>query len=121
MGHPQWEVEYFEKQNGDCPVVDFLDHLPAKDRVYVTNAIDRLEEHGLALDRPHSGYLRDHILELRIRVRRVLYRVLYSRCGDNRFVLLLGIRKQSEKVRDSDIDKAIEYRNDYLARTRGVT
>ena len=60
MGHPQWEVEYYEKKNGDCPVADFLDRLPAKEQVYVTNAIDRLEEHGSALDRPHSGYLRDH-------------------------------------------------------------
>jgi len=106
------DIEYYEKPNGRCPVQDFIRKLPSRDQVLVMNAIQQLEEHGLALGRPSVGYLRDHIRELRPDNHRVLYFVYHR----SRAVLLHAITKKAHKVPDSDIDKAIEYKEDYLKR-----
>ena len=45
-------IEYYERSNGRCPVQEFIRDLPATERVRVMNAIERLQEHGLALERP---------------------------------------------------------------------
>jgi phage-related protein len=120
MRLPQWEVEFYEKANGDCPVQEFLDDLQAEDHRRVNNAIERLEEHGLALiaDRDYVAYLRDDIYELRVRVRKVRYRLLFFICERVTPVVLHAIKKKSGDVTDQDIDKSIERKNDYLARKR---
>jgi len=109
----QWDIDFYEKPNGRCPTKDFLDSLPAGERVVVNNSISQLQEHGTGLDRPHTGYLRDHIHELRIRVRRSRYRILYFFYHADTIVLLQGISKKSNRVPDREIDRAIEYKRDY--------
>ena len=116
MSPPTWEVEHYVGGNGRCPVQEFLSTLQKNELVRVINRIDQLERLGQELDRPHSEYLRDGIHALRVKVRRVNVRVLYFFCFENRFVLTHGIKKKSDKVQDSQIDKAIECRTDYLAR-----
>lgn len=45
----QWEVEYYKKENGDVPVVDFLLSLQPKIRAKVYSKINLLQEHGINL------------------------------------------------------------------------
>lgn len=106
------KIDYYEKPNGRFPVQDFIRKLPARDRVLVMAAIAKLEEHGRKLNRPHAGYLRDHIRELRPDNQRVLYFVYH----EGKAVLLHAITKKARKVADADINKAIEYKADYLRR-----
>jgi phage-related protein len=116
MGFPKWEVEFFEKSNGRCPTIDFLRKLNKQDRVFIDNAFDRLEQYGRQLDRPHVGFLRDHIWELRVRTNHGIYRFLYFFIDNHKFVITHGFSKKSGKVPDSEIDKAIEFREDYISR-----
>lgn len=115
MPQSGWIVDHYEKRNGQRPVADFLDALSDEEYKRMDTQIERLEEHGPALDRPHVGYLRDKIWELRARTRRTQLRILFFRVG-NRFVLSHGFRKRSGRVRDSEIKEAVGHRNDYLAR-----
>jgi phage-related protein len=78
--------------------------------------MERLEEHGPALDRPHVGFLRDHIHELRVRTHHGLYRLLFFFYGGRKFIITHGIVKKTAKVPDSEIDRAIKYRKDYIVR-----
>ena len=66
----EWVIEFYEKPNGRCPTEDFLDSLRTDERVLALNSIGQLEQQGNKLDRPHAGYLRDGIHELRIRIER---------------------------------------------------
>jgi phage-related protein len=120
MGQTTWDIDYYTKGNGRCPIEDFLDDLPTQeDRVRVNRAIGRLETYGLNLDYPHVEFLRDDIWELRVRLRQVRYRLFYFIYGRERFVLLHAIMKKAGKTPDSEIDKAIEYRNDYIRQMSG--
>lgn len=65
-----------------------------------------LSEQGNAMRRPHADSLRDGIRELRIRVGRVHYRILYFFIGQSVVVLSHGITKEGA-VPDSEIELAI--------------
>jgi len=110
-----WTIEHYETRNGDVPVAEFLDSLSDEEFKQLDNQVDRLEEHGTGLGRPHVGYLRDKIWELRARRGRVRLRLLFFRAG-NRFVLTRGFRKKSDRVRDSELDEAVANRTDYLSK-----
>jgi len=119
MSQANWEIEHYEKSSGRCPIEEFLGSLSADELVRVNRAIERLETHGLKLDYPHTEFLRDDIHALRIRIRRVRYRLFYFIYARNQFVLTHGIKKKTDKIPDYEIDKAIEYRKDYLAQVSG--
>lgn len=108
------DIEYYEKSNGRCPVLEFIEKLPAKDRVLVTRKIKLLAKMGLDLRRPHTDTLRDDIRELRIRTHHGQHRILHFIFHRDTAVLLDGLTKKSGPVSDTAIDKSIEYMQDYL-------
>jgi phage-related protein len=111
-------IDYYEQANGRCPVLEFLEGLPAKDQVRVMKKIDLLEALGLNLRRPHADFLRDGIHELRVRTNHGQYRVLYFIFHRNTAVLLHGITKNVGRVPDGAIDRAVAYMDDYLRTQR---
>ncbi len=67
---------------------------------------------GHELRRPHADLLRDGIYELRARVGRVNYRLLYFFHGRDVAVVAHGLTKERE-VPDGDIERAIERKANY--------
>jgi phage-related protein len=116
MGQEKYEIEFYETSNGRCPTADFLDSLSGQEYARIDRAFTRLKKHGRKLQRPHVGYLRDKIWELRVDVPRATCRLLYFFYDGNKFIITHGFKKKAQKVPDSEIDKAIEYRDNYLAR-----
>jgi phage-related protein len=113
------EVEYYEMTSSRCPVCEFLDELELKERRRVLWAIDLLSEYGwrlVSLGRDHAAYLRDDIFELRVRSRHRRFRVFYFFFEGDRAILTYGIAKTTGKVPESEIDRAVAYRMDYLRR-----
>ncbi len=115
-GKIKWQVEFYEKENGRCPVREFLNGLPKQDLVFIENGLNRLERYGKELERPHAGYLRDHIHELRVQTKGVQYRFLYFFYHETIIVVTHGIIKKSKKVPDVEIDKAFRNRQEYFRR-----
>jgi phage-related protein len=109
----RWDIEFFETSSGRCPTAEFLEALPPHHKERVLRALGRLEEHGELLDRPHVGYLRDRIRELRITAERIQYRILFFR-DRSTYVMCQGFPKTARRVKDSEIDEAIEYRKEYF-------
>lgn len=81
--------------------MEFLDSLPVKDAAKVFQTIQMLEEFGPALPFPYSSQIEGKLRELRTRLGRNLYRILYYADKKRRFVLLHGFRKTSEKLPES--------------------
>lgn len=108
------EIDYYEKPNGKCPVVEFIESLSAKDQARIIKKIELLAKLGLELRRPHTDTLRDGIRELRIKTNHGQHRILHFIFYRNTAVLLDGITKKTGKVPDSAIDRAIEYMQDYI-------
>ena len=116
MGQTEWEIEFYVRPGGRCPTTEFLGCLIRQDVVFINKAIKRLERYGRELQRPYVAPLRDGIWELRVRTHHGQYRLFYFFCFSNKFVFTHGIIKKADKVAGSEIDRAAEYKNDYLAR-----
>lgn len=111
-----WRVVHYETEDGACPIEKFLDGLNRRERAKALAAIDLLEEEGPDLRRPHADTLGDGIHELRVRVSRIRYRVLYFFCDRYDIVLTHGFKKKTGPVPETEIKRASRYREDWLRR-----
>src|SRR3972149_6885753 len=106
---PATEVIYYCEADGSVPVLDWLREIGRRDRraaVKCLARIDALRQQGHELRRPLADYLRDGVYELRIRMARVQYRILYFFHGQNAVVLAHGLVKEKE-VPELEIDRAL--------------
>lgn len=111
-----WRVVYYETEDGACPVVEFLDGLGRAEKAKVLATIDLLEEEGPNLRRPYADFLKDGIHELRVRVSRIRYRILYFFCDRTDIVLTHGFKKKASKVPETQIKRASRCREDWIGR-----
>ena len=115
-----WQVEYYKKENGKIPVVDYLLSLNAKMRAKVFSEIELLEKHGTNLREPYAkpvkGKKYKDIFELRIKFSSDISRIFYFTFKNNTFVLLHGFTKKSDKTPEKELDKALRYKEDYERR-----
>jgi phage-related protein len=111
-----WIIEYYETPNGDCPTKEFLDSLDKKKELpQAIRLIDLLAEFGPQLKRPHADFLENGIYELRIRVQRMQYRILYFYFFQDKIILSHGLKKE-KKVPKAEIEKALKHKTDYISR-----
>ena len=106
---PRTEVRVYRQSSGETPVTDWLDHLAGRQPRAYAKCLQRirlLAEMGNELRRPLADMLRDGVYELRAKVGRVNYRVLYFFCGPNVACLSHGLTKEDE-VPDEEIDCAV--------------
>jgi len=77
----KWEVELYEKENKECPVLDFILSLPPKHRAKIEREIDLLEEFGIILTYPHTPKIQGGrykgLWELRIKIASDISRIFY--------------------------------------------
>lgn len=108
---PETEIVYYKDDAGSVPVLDWLTELGRRDRKAAAKCAARIEvlaELGHELRRPMADYLRDGIYELRIRDRRVNYRILYFFHGqDQDLVVLSHALKKEKEVPSADIERAL--------------
>ncbi|HMO25533.1 MAG TPA: type II toxin-antitoxin system RelE/ParE family toxin [Tepidisphaeraceae bacterium] len=106
----------FYCEDGGAPVLIWLDDLSRRDRrAYnkCVEAISRLSAFGHELRRPTADLLEDGIYELRVRVGRVNYRLLYCFAGRNRAVLCHGVTKE-RAIDSSDLVVAKRRRDEFV-------
>ena len=116
-----YTVEFYETQDGECQVWDFLEGLRIKAasnkdaRIQHKQAslyIELLQQNGTHMNENITKHLEDGIWELRPGNNRVFYFFFH----DDIFVLLHQFRKKSQKTPKREIEKAKRERDDYLSR-----
>jgi phage-related protein len=105
---PTTTVVFFMDEEGVCPLLVWLDRLPAKVQDKCIVRFERLAERGHELRRPEADFLRDGIYELRVSFRSVNYRMLYF-FHEQTAVISHGLTKEKE-VPDKEIELAIRHR-----------
>ena len=112
----QYEVLFYVKVNGECPMDGYLDALPVKARAKIAKWIELLGEEGPDLPRPYADLLRDKIRELRVRSGPVHYRLLYFFMA-KKIVMTHGFIKKTDKVPKAEIERALQAMKDLYQRT----
>lgn len=104
---PKTEVVFFAEENGNCPLIEWMDGLPSKANIKCIVRIERLAEMGYELRRPEADLLRDGIYELRVALHGIQYRMLYF-FNEKQAVISHGLIKKDKEVLPKEIDLAIE-------------
>ena len=104
-----YEIEFYETEDGKCPIWDFLEALRLK---APANKDARIQQNGTHINAEITKHLDDGIWELRPGNNRVFY-FFYQ---NDTYVLLHQFRKKSQKTPKREIEKAKAERNDYLRR-----
>lgn len=112
-------IIFYKKENGDCPVQDFLDSLDAKEAQKVVWTLRLIEE----LDKVAKTYFKklvntDDIWEVRVSFGSNIYRIFCFFYKSNIIVLTHGIKKKSQKTPKGEIKKAENYKRDFLDQKR---
>jgi len=107
---------FYDGLDGTEPAKDFLEGLNIKVRAKMARTITLLEAVGTALREPYSKHLSDGIFELRAQVGTDISRVLYFFIIGNCAILTHGFIKKTDKTPPSEIERAKEYRSEYLSR-----
>lgn len=111
---PQTTLIFFRSDDGSVPFVEWLRSLPENAQDKCRAALERLETMSYELRRPEADYLRDGIYELRVRLRRVNYRVLYFFFENVAAVISHGIVKE-RKVSPKEIERALARKRTFEA------
>ena len=108
MQMPLTTIFFFRDEDGAVPFLEWLDELrDTNDRAFTKCLfmVDLLRQFGHELRRPHADSLRYGVHELRTKVGRMNYRVLYGFVGEHAVVISHGITKEKE-VPAKEIDTA---------------
>ena len=114
----EFEIIFYEKEDGTMPAQDFLDSLDDKMRAKMILTVDMLKNKGNRLREPYSKPLDDGIMELRAVVGTNISRVLYFFVVGQKVILTNGFIKKTQKTPRKEITLAKKYREDYIARER---
>ena len=114
-----WPVEFYQNQNEQKPVRDFLLSLQPKPRGKVLQGIQILSEFGIDLPFPYSSQVEGRLRELRVREGKNQYRILYYGDANRVFVLLHAFEKRSRKLPQREIRIAMERMNADRKRKEG--
>lgn len=116
---PSTVVVFFMEDDKSIPSLIWLDDLSIKVQDKFIVRIERLAECGFDLRRPEADFLRDGVYELRVRHRRINYRLLYFFIKQDA-VISHGVAKK-DRVPDKDIDLAIERMNKFARNPQKYT
>ena len=117
---PEFKVIFYEKENGDCPVEEFIISLDVKMRAKVIGMLELLEEKGNLLREPYSKPIKDGIFEIRCKVGHNLTRILYFFYYDGKIILTNGFVKKTKKTPLEEIELARERKADFKERMSKV-
>ena len=112
------EIEFYEREDGRCPLQEFLDSLDAKMLAKTLRTIDLLERNGTGLREPYSSPVGDGIFELRTKQGSNITRVMYFFFVNNTAILTNGFTKKTQKSPKSEIILAKQYKKDYERRNQ---
>lgn len=116
-----YEIEFYEDENGNSKVVDFIRELNRKaytnkeSRINFNKVVaylDLLEEFGTRIGEPVTKHLDGEIWELRP----IRNRLLYAYYKDNKFIILHHFIKKTQKTPKREIELAKKNLQDYLER-----
>ena len=114
-------IYYRNARNGRVPAKEFLEALETRRRYKVRAYIDLLRERGGYLDEPYARHISGGVRELRVDFSKHRHRIFYFTAIGKRIILLHAFYKKSPKTPSSEIARAMNNYNDFMASDEGGT
>lgn len=111
---PNYQVIFFQKENGEIPAETFIDSLDWKMQAKIYRLLTLMADVGPMLREPYSKHLDDGIFELRAQSGSDITRILYFFFVGQRIIVTNGFVKKTQKTPKSEIDKAKAFRKEYM-------
>lgn len=111
-----YDVIYYETENGQEPVKEFIDDLEPKMKAKTFRQLMLLQTNGRSLTEPHCKYMKDGLFELRVKFANNISRIFYFFYVDNKIILTNGFIKKTQKTPKREIEKALKYKADFERR-----
>lgn len=112
----EFEIIFYDKADGREPAKEFILSLDKKMRAKMLRTITMLADNGPDLREPYSKPLGDGIFELRAKQGSDITRVLYFFIVGRKIVLTNGFIKKTSKTPSTEIERAKNYRTDFMNR-----
>lgn len=116
----EFDLVFYQKTNGDCPVGEFLYSL---NNIMLNKMIAKLDVLQCYSNLPKGDFtknLGDGIFEVRAQTKTDISRVLFFFDKNRKIILTNGFIKKSQRLPASELETAKKYRADYLARTKAA-
>ena len=105
-----WEIKFYEKNDGEKPVFNFIKNLPTKHKAKVYQEIELLGKYGIKIGPPRAikikGERYKSLWELRVRFSTSYYRIFYFLYTGRFFILLHAILKKKNRTDINDLEIA---------------
>ncbi|MBR4831127.1 MAG: type II toxin-antitoxin system RelE/ParE family toxin [Butyrivibrio sp.] len=111
-----YEIEFYDTNDGKCPIIEFLDSLEPKLKAKTLRTIDLLEHNGTELKAPFTKSLGSGLFELRTKHSSNITRIFYFFYVEKKIILTNGFVKKTMRTPKSDILLAKKYKADYERR-----
>ena len=111
-----FDLIFYRKSNGDCPVSDFLMSLNTVMRYKMLHQLDLLELYGNHPKGDFTKPLGDGFFECRAQTKTDITRILFFFDKNRQIVLTNGFVKKTQRMPASELETARKYRADYFAR-----
>jgi phage-related protein len=116
-----WSVDFFKENDETPPAREWMLDLPKEARAKLLARVQMLREHGPALDFPYTSQIEGRLRELRLRLRKTRYKVLYFFDERRTCVLLHGFTKNTEAVPSTETRVAQQRMDAHESRLRKST
>lgn len=105
----QWSIKFYTDSEAKSSVIEWFEAQDAKTKAKFIWVFDLLEESGIDVGMPHVKPLEDKLYEVRIRVDKNAYRIIYFLHTGQQFILLHGFQKKSQKTPTKELKLAKKY------------
>ncbi len=110
----KFSIEYYIKDDGSCPVQDFINSLDKKMRAKLLRLQLLLEQNGNTLTEPYSKHLEEGIFELRAQQGNNIARALYFFMVGQKIIITNGFIKKTQRTPKKELKLAKKYRTEYM-------
>lgn len=107
------KIEYFRRQNGVCPYLDFYKEVDSKMKSKIDRELVLLKEYGIDFKHVHIKYFRQGVYKLRVNQGNLTSRVFFI-IENNIIYLLHGFIKVTQKTPEGEKVRIIKYKNELL-------
>jgi phage-related protein len=112
----QWKVEFYQSPNGNPVVSDWFLQQESKVKARFAQIFDLLQEQGTSVGMPYvRPIVNTKLYEIRVKQDTNIYRIFYFAYTGQRFILLHGFQKKTQKSPNKEIELAAKRRKEFLA------